>query len=127
MHASGEIRIVFRDGLVTLKDDPTSGFKAFHHCGKPRDGARARNKTPMKLDIGKGSGNEFYASLTCPCLFTISFMLKPEITAAMIGERIIRGNAEISASPQKPRPNVELKDPFPPDSVREQIMRSYNI
>jgi len=127
MNASEEIRIAFPDGMLTLKDDPVSGFKAFHHCGKLRDGARARNKTPMKLDIGKGSGNEFSASLTCPCLFKISFMLKPEITASMIGERIIRGNAEISASPQKPRPDVELKDPFPPDSVRERIMGSYGF
>src|SRR3989344_5435277 len=123
MPASGEIRKVFRDRLVTLKDDPTSGFKAFHHCGNPRDGARARNKTPMKLDIGKGSGNEFYASLTCPCLFTISFMPKPKITDPMTGEPIIRANAEISASPQNPRPSIGLKDPFPPDSAEKHKFR----
>jgi len=127
MNANGKIQIRFPDGMLTLEDDPVLGFKAFHRCGTFRDGVRVSNKILMELHIGEGVGNEFHASLTCTCLFKISFMWKPETTAAMIGERIIKRHTSVSASPQKSRQSKKLCPSPSPDSVREQIMRSYSI
>ena len=128
MNANGEIQIRFPAGILTLEDDPIFGFKAFHHSGTFRDGVVVNNKIRMNLHIGEGIGDEFYASLACiSCLFKVSFVWKPESTAAMVGERIIKRHTDVSASLQKSMPDVTPAHQLPLDSVREQIMRSYSI
>lgn len=127
MSAQNEIRIRFPDGILTLEDDPTSGFKAFHHCGTFRDGVRVSNKIRMNLHIGEEIGDEFHASLACiSCLFKIFFVWKPESTAAMVGERIIKRNTDVSASPRKSRRDKKLYSSPATDSVRERILRSFS-
>lgn len=127
MNAQSEIRIRFPDGILTLEDDPTSGFKAFHHCGTFRDGVRVSNKIRMNLHIGEGIRDEFHASLACiSCLFKIFFVWKPESTAAMVGERIIKRNTDVSASPRKSRRDKKLYSSPATNSVRERILRSFS-
>lgn len=128
MSSQNEIRIRFPDGMLTLEDDPTSGFKAFHHCGTFRDGVRVSNKIRMNLHIGEGAGDEFHASLACiSCLFRVSFLWKPESPAAMVGERIIRRSIGVSAPMLETISDEISAHKLPLDSVREHIMRSYNI
>ena len=129
MNANGEIQIRFPDGTrMTLKDDPMLGFKAFHHCGTFRDGVHVSNKIRMNLHTGEGAGDEFHASLACvSCLFRVSFLWKPESPAAMVGERIIRRSIDVSAPMPETISDEISAHQLPPDSVREQIMRSYSI